>query len=83
MSANEAKIRQEVENALETIRQSIRPHGGDVELVAVDKASGLVKVRMHGACVGCPLSEITLKQGIEADLVSKFPWIKEVAAVED
>ncbi len=82
MNANEAKIRQEIEKALETIRQSIRPHGGDVELVAVDMASGVVKVRMHGACVGCPLSEITLKQGIEADLVSKFPWIKEVQAVE-
>lgn len=82
MKANEAKIRQEIEKALETIRQSIRLHGGDVELVTVDKASGLVKVRMHGACVGCPLSEITLKQGIEADLVLKFPWIKEVQAVE-
>lgn len=82
MKANDAKIRQEMAKALEKLSDPLRLHGGDVELVDVNKAEGIVKVRLHGACVGCPMSEITLKHGIESALKEDFDWIKEVAAVE-
>ena len=81
MDTNEAELRQKIDQALEEMRGALRSHGGDVELVEVKKDAGLVTVRLHGACVGCPLSEVTLKQGIEADLQAKFPWVKEVRAV--
>jgi len=82
MSQDEAKLKQEIESCLEEVRQAIRLHGGDVELVGFDVGEGTVKVRLHGACVGCPMSEMTLKDGVEAALKPKFPWIKSVVAVE-
>jgi Fe-S cluster biogenesis protein NfuA len=82
MDTNEAKLKQEIEQNLDEIRIAIKHHGGDVELVGFDVADGTVKVRLHGACVGCPMSEITLKDGVEAALKPKFPWIKSVLAVE-
>lgn len=77
-----ALLREEIEKALETLAQGLRTHGGDVEFVDMDHAKGLVKIRLHGACVGCPLSELTVKQVIEIGLQEKLPWIKEVKAVE-
>jgi Fe-S cluster biogenesis protein NfuA len=82
MSQNIAKIRQEIQIRLEEIGKTLRTHGGDVEFVNLDQAKGLVEVRMHGACVGCPLSEMTLKQVIESNLKDEFDWVKEVKAVE-
>ncbi|MDD5437842.1 MAG: NifU family protein [Patescibacteria group bacterium] len=82
MEQNIAKIRQEIEKALDEIGQTLRTHGGDVEFVDFDQSKGDVKVRMHGSCVGCPLSEMTLHQVIEASLKEKFPWVKKVMAVE-
>lgn len=82
MDQNNAKLRQEIVMKLDELAQGLRTHGGDVEFVDLDIDKGLVKVRMHGACVGCPLSEITLKQVIESSLKDKMPWVKEVQAVE-
>ena len=82
MEQNNPKIRQEIEKVLDEIGQTLRTHGGDVELVDLDQAKGVVKVRMHGACVGCPLSEMTVSQVIEASLKEKFSWVKKVVAVE-
>lgn len=82
MSKNDAKLREEIEKALEELRTGLKTHGGDVELVDVNSEKGLVKIRMHGACVGCPMSDMTVKYGIESELMEKFDWIMEVRSVE-
>jgi len=72
-------MRDKVETALDKIRPALQADGGDVELVGVEE--GVVKVRLKGACAGCPVSEITLKQGIERLLKEQIPEVKEVVAV--
>ncbi|MDJ0828219.1 MAG: NifU family protein [Desulfobacterales bacterium] len=67
-----------VKAVLDKIRPSLQADGGDVELVEVD-ANGVVKVRLKGACAGCPMSQMTLKNGIERFLKQEIP---EVASVE-
>jgi len=73
-------VKQKVEDALSKIRPALQRDGGDVELVEVDP-KGIVKVRLTGACGGCPMSIITLKQGIEKIIKQEVPEIKEVVAV--
>jgi Fe-S cluster biogenesis protein NfuA len=72
-------MKEKVEKSLEKIRPSLRADGGDVELVEVK--DGIVKVRLTGACGGCPMSQMTLKMGIERILKKDIPEIKEVIAV--
>ena len=72
-------MREKVEKALEKIRPSLQADGGDVELVDVE--DGVVKVRLKGACAGCPMSQMTLKNGIEALLKKEIPEIKSVESV--
>ena len=72
-------MREKVEKSLEKIRPSLQADGGDVELVEVK--DGTVKVRLTGACGGCPMSQMTLKMGIERVLKKDIPEIKEVVAV--
>ncbi len=73
-------IENRVQKALDDIRPRIQADGGDVELVAVDK--GTVKVRLQGHCAGCPMSLMTLKQGIETHVKKKVPEIARVEAVQ-
>jgi Fe-S cluster biogenesis protein NfuA len=73
-------IEKRVQKALEEIRPQIQADGGDVELVAVEKLA--VKVRLTGACAGCPMSAITLKQGVEALIKQRVPEILKVEAVQ-
>jgi len=68
-----------VEQALEKIRPMLQRDGGDIELVEVN--DGVVKVRLTGACKGCPMSQVTLKQGVEKLLMKEVPGLKEVQAV--
>lgn len=75
-------MREAVEKALSDIRSSLAMHGGDISLVGCDLATGVVKVRLQGACVGCPMSAITLKMGVEAALMGAVPAVREVVAVE-
>lgn len=72
----------QVERILDELREPLVLHGGNVELVSANEKSGIVEVRLHGACVGCPMAEITLKGGIEVELVERLPQVKEVKAVE-
>lgn len=72
-------MRDKVEEVLNQIRPSLLADGGDVELV--DVKDGIVSVKLTGACAGCPMSTITLKNGIERLLKEEIPGIKEVAAV--
>jgi len=73
--------RDRIEEVLESIRPAIQADGGDVELVQVDETAGLVKVRLIGACESCPISMMTLKEGIEARVKRAVPGIVEVTAV--
>jgi len=73
-------MREKVEAALKKIRPSLQADGGDVELVEVTP-EGIVKVKLTGACGGCPMREMTLKMGIGKALQKEIPGIKEVVAV--
>jgi Fe-S cluster biogenesis protein NfuA len=72
-------LEKRVHTALEEIRPRIKADGGDIELVAVE--GGIVKVRLKGACAGCPMSAMTLKQGVEEFVKTKVPEILKVEAV--
>ncbi len=71
---------EEVKKVLDTIRPALQADGGDVELVEVT-ADGVVKVKLVGACGHCPMSTMTLKNGIEKTLKQKVPGVKEVVGV--
>ena len=73
-------MRQKVEAVLDTIRPSLQGDGGDVELVDVPP-EGVVKVKLTGACRGCPMSQMTLKMGIERALKREVPEVVEVVSV--
>lgn len=73
-------MREKVEKALDTIRPALNADGGDVELVDVSE-DGVAKVRLTGACGGCPMSQMTLQMGIERALKREIPEIKSVVAV--
>jgi len=73
-------MREKVEEVLNKIRGMLIQEGGNVELVDVSE-EGVVKVRLTGACSGCPMSSMTLKMGIERFLKKEIPEIKEVIAV--
>ena len=72
-------IKAAVEQALTKIRPLLQRDGGDIELVAV--TDGIVKVRLTGACKGCPMSQMTLKQGVEKLLMKEVPGLTSVEAV--
>jgi Fe-S cluster biogenesis protein NfuA len=73
-------MKEKVENALDKIRPSLNADGGGVELVEVTP-DGVVKVKLTGACGGCPMSQMTLKMGIERVLKEEVPELKEVVAI--
>ena len=75
-------MREQIESILEQIRPSLRMDGGSIDYVDFDESSGVVKVRMQGACRGCPFSQITLKMGVETALRDALPFVKEVIAVD-
>lgn len=81
--AEEAKngLRERVEEVLEVIRPNLQADGGDVELVDIE--GGTVKVRLQGACHGCPMAAMTLQMGIERILKSKVPEVEAVENVTD
>jgi len=73
-------LREKVENALQKVKPSLQADGGDVQLVDVDD-DGVVKVRLVGACSGCPMSQMTLKSGIEKILKQNVPEVTTVESV--
>ncbi len=73
-------IKKRVQEALDEIRPQIQLDGGDVELVAVEGST--VKVRLVGHCAGCPMSAMTLKNGVEAVIKERVPEIQKVEAVQ-
>jgi len=73
-------LKGEVEKIIKEIQPSLRADGGDIELVDVDD-EGIVKVRLKGACAGCPMSKMTLELGVERYLKSRVPQVKKVVSV--
>jgi Fe-S cluster biogenesis protein NfuA len=73
-------MREKVEVALQDIRPALQADGGDVELVDVTE-DGVVKVKLKGACGGCPMAQLTLKQGIERRLKDSIPGVTSVESV--
>ena len=73
-------IEKRVQAALAEIKPQIQADGGDIDLVAIENDT--VKVRLRGACVGCPMSALTLKQGVERLIKAKVPEIQSVEAVQ-
>ena len=74
-------MKEAIEKVLAEIRPSIQLDGGDVEFVAVDEKTGVVKVKLIGHCAHCPMSEYTLKMGIETRLIAEVPGVTEVINV--
>ena len=73
-------MKESVQAVIDKIRPMLQADGGDVELVAVD--DGVVKVRLQGACKGCPMSQMTLKNGIERFIKKEVPQVDRVEAVD-
>ena len=72
-------MKEKIEKALAKVRVALQQDGGDIELVGVE--SGVVKVRLKGACAGCPMSQMTLANFVETELKKVVPEIKRVEAV--
>jgi len=73
-------MKEKVKEVLEQVKLSLGAHGGSVELVDVTE-DGTVKVRLTGACCGCPMAQMTIKEGIEKSLKEQIPQVKKVEAV--
>jgi Fe-S cluster biogenesis protein NfuA len=74
------KLKEKVQKAIDMVRPGLQADGGDVELVDVSP-EGVVKVKLTGACHGCPMSQMTLKMGIEKIIKQQVPEIKEVVSI--
>lgn len=72
-------MKEKVEKVINEIRPMLQADGGDVELVSVEE--GVVKVKLRGACAGCPMSQLTLQNAIEARLKEKIPEVKRVEGI--
>lgn len=73
-------MKEKVQKAIEIIRPNLQADGGDVELIDVSP-DGIVKVKLTGACHGCPMAQMTLKAGIEKVIKTQVPEIKEVVSI--
>jgi len=71
-----------IKSVIEQIRPSLQMDGGDVQFVDFNAESGVLKVELIGHCAHCPMSTITLKQGIEGEITRSVPEVKEVRAVQ-
>ncbi len=73
-------IEDRVQKALQELRPNLQSDGGDIELLSVEK--GVVKVKLKGACAGCPMSTMTIQWGVERFLKKRIPEIVKVEAVQ-
>ena len=81
MAKTKQELMVQIEQVLDTLRGGLALHAGNVELVDVEPESGKVSVRLLGTCVGCPMSDLTLKAGIEETLRELIPEVTEVINV--
>ncbi|MEA2054302.1 MAG: NifU family protein [Candidatus Thermoplasmatota archaeon] len=74
-------MKEKVKEIIDSIRPALQADGGDIEIAEIDEKNGIVKVRLKGACHGCPMSQLTLQMGIERELKNKIPEVKKVISV--
>lgn len=74
-------IKEKIEKALDKVRPSLEADGGGVELLGFDEKTGVAQVKLLGMCSHCPMSQMTLKQGIEVEVRKEVPEVKEVIGV--
>ena len=72
---------EDIEEILDRIRPSLRGHGGDISLVGIDVKSSQVRVKLLGACNGCPFASITMTASVQATICQAFPEVSKVIAV--
>lgn len=77
-----ADVTERVQAVIDALRPLLQADGGDIELAGVDEQTGVVSVRLQGACKGCPGAAMTLKMGVERHLREKVPEVKEVVSVD-
>lgn len=82
MTEEATTVVDQVKGVIEQIRPLLQADGGDIEYVGMDADSGVVQVRLQGACRGCPSAAMTLKMGVERHLKEKVPQVTEVEAVQ-
>ncbi len=80
-ASTEKSFEEKVKDTIETVRAALQSHGGDVEFIGIDE-DNTVRVKLQGACQGCPGAAMTMKLGIERILKEKLPEVKEVVAVD-
>lgn len=73
--------KERIKNALEEVRPSLQADGGDVQFMEWNEDEGVVKVQLMGMCAGCPMAQVTLKDGIEKHLKRQVPEVKKVESV--
>ncbi len=76
----DSELHKQVAEIIKQLRPAVQSDGGDIEFVEVDDR-GVVSVRLHGACIGCPSAAMTLKMGVEQTLKDRLPQISEVVCV--
>ena len=81
VETQETSARDKIEAVLESIRPALRSDGGDVELIDYDEEDGIVQLRLMGACGSCPVSMLTLKQGIERRIIMAVPEVRGIHAL--
>ncbi len=74
-------MKEKVEEALKDVRPALQADGGDIELIGVDEETGVVQVKLVGACAGCPMSQMTLQMGVERLLKQNVPGVTKVENV--
>lgn len=81
VDSSEPSLRDRVQGVINLIRPAVQADGGDIELVDIDP-DGVVQIRFHGACHGCPSSNMTLHDGIQRNLRERVPEVTRVVAVQ-
>jgi Fe-S cluster biogenesis protein NfuA len=76
-------VKEQVEEVIEIVRPAIQADGGDISLLDVDESTGVVTVELHGACVGCPASTVTMKAGIERIMKDRVPGVTAVVQPDE
>ncbi len=74
-------MKEDIIKILDELRPNLQADGGDVELVGIDEKKGIVRLKLKGACQGCPMSQMTLQDGIGRVLKAKVKGVKEIEAV--
>ena len=72
---------EKIKKQLDKIRPYLQMDGGDIEFIDFDDKSGVLKVKLQGACMGCPMSQITLQEGVAKAIKEEVPAVKEIVAI--